>query len=327
MKLRGTPEERRTWRQNRADCLAVISEKAARIIARPVWLVCLCCMRDTTGAEIERQLAGCADAFRLAVLDVCLRERFDGYGRTWEDWRARRLAVICILFAYLCQRSEYHGAVVWTVRGVPKGALQVATRISTMIGGMQVKHAPHLNTVWTDLAELRAAGILDVEQFAACKVPAWARGKARVNSKGQTEQWAFSYYFLRICPWRNGADGGRVIPVPRGSIRRRLKSPKAETQQAIDGRREREREQQAAAPAASEIERWERETAEREERERYDREAEQLAALAREQSAQVRERLKQRRAPSPTPAQPNNERERFRAVYRQQFGTGPPEAD
>jgi hypothetical protein len=188
-------------------------------------------MRDTTGREIERHLEAMADAFAIAVVDVSLREHWAGYGRTWEDWRARRLATLCIFFAYLCQRSEFHGRIVWVVRGIPKGALIVATRISTMIGGIEYKHEAHPNTLHSDFLELRRAGLLLADQFDANKVPAWCRGKVKTDGQGKPQtdkngrplQWAFNYYFLTVCPWPDGGDGGRIVPTPRGKGIRRLK--------------------------------------------------------------------------------------------------------
>lgn len=225
-------EARRQWSALRATALECISEAACRIIPRPVWLVCLACMKDTTGAEIERHLQAMSDAFAIAVVDMALREHWAGYGRTWEDWRARRLATICIFLAYLCQRSEYHGRVVWAVRGIPKGALIVATRITTLIGGVEYKKEAHANTLFSDFVELARGGLLLTDQFPASKVPVWCRGKVKVDGNGNPRtdkngrplQFAFNYYFLAICPWPDGGDAGRIIPTPRGTGIRRLKA-------------------------------------------------------------------------------------------------------
>lgn len=293
MKNRWSPEARRAWRDNRQDCLEVISEAAARVIVRPIWIVCLCCMRDTTGVEIERHLQGCADEFRLAVTDVCLRENWGGYGRTWEHWRARRLAVICILFAYLCQRSEYHGAVVWVVRGIPKGAIAVATRINTMIAGVQFKWRPHKNTLLSDFRELQRAGILDTAQFDSRKVPAWCRGnvktdedgRPRLDKSGRPVQWAFSYYFLLICPWPGGGEG-RVVPTPRGRAIRRMRA-NAQPQLKADAKREHQKREREDGPTAAELGALEHRWAAQEEMQRR---GEDTAEMRARVSATLRER-------------------------------------
>lgn len=216
---RGAWRNPATYLADRAAALVWMSAAPARVIKLPVWLVCIACMRDGSGREIERQLSAMLVDFQVAVLDVALGLGPDGrYHRTWSSWRARRLATICILLAYLCQRSKYHGAVVWMVRGIPKGALAVATRLRSTRFAKEVIRQPHLNCVWTDIRELCESGLLirPEKQFSHKKVPPWCKGHPKINSKGEVEQWAFNYYFLTVCPFEHGLQG-RIVPAPRES--------------------------------------------------------------------------------------------------------------
>lgn len=217
---------RSAWRnpvkyaKDRLAKLADIACEPCRLVKAPVWLLCIACMRDQSGREIERHLLAMREEFRIRVYDVALAQRVDldgvvSYLRTWTDWRARRLATICIFLAYLCQRSRYHGVVVWMVRGIPKGAIAVATRLRATRLGQEVLQQPSLRCVYTDLEELTQSGLLIRAQFAWNKVPPWACGQPKKDAKGRITQWAYSYYFLTVCPFDTGLSG-RITPAPRG---------------------------------------------------------------------------------------------------------------
>jgi len=224
---------RSAWRDpvkyaaDRAVALVDHAAAAMRIVKVQQWLVTIACMRDTTGREIERHLSAMRGEFQIAAFNVCLALGADGqYHRTWESPRARKLATILIFFAYLCQRSKYHGVVVWMIRGIPKGALAVAVRMrSTRFGCEVLGDFAHLNTVYSLIDELCRSGLLirPEKQFAASKCPSWCVGKPKPDPRrpGEMMQWAFNYYFLTVCPYVDGLEG-RIVPAPRDTAAPKL---------------------------------------------------------------------------------------------------------
>lgn len=221
------------------------------VVPRRVWLMCVACMRDTTGVAIDEQLAYCRAEFRERVYDIALREHHDGYGRTWQSWRARRLATIAMFFAYMAREAIYtgydeshQGERVWMIRGIPKGALQVATRIYTLVHGVALKVDPSLNTIYTDICELVESGLLlKPEQYAWNKVPRWACGKQKADGT----QWAFMYYFLTVQPFE-GAAPTKVFKTPAAAPLRAAKPQAPVSPPAV-----------VEAPAADELDRLDEE--------------------------------------------------------------------
>ncbi len=212
------------FQQERLLKLAGMTLAPPRIINQHVWVVCLCCMADTTGREIERQLEAFRPQYARWVLDLALREHWAGYARTWEDWRARRLAVELIFFGLLAQRSKYHGEEVWMVRGIPRGAIAWASQRHTMIGGKAYNVEPHFNSVYSDLCELVESGILlPPAQFSQDKVPPWTCGAQKkdrygnliFNKDGSPMRWAMNHYFLTEAPFDRAPR--KVYAVPMGA--------------------------------------------------------------------------------------------------------------
>lgn len=237
--------KRIAWREARELALEGIAEASCFIVARRLWLMSIACMRDTTGSQIEFQLAATRDEFRIAVTDLALREHWTGYGRTWESWRARRLATLALFLAHLSRPATYHGAPVWMVRGIPKGALMVACAMRTAIAGLGVKVEPSPNTVYSDLCELVAAGIIHPPaQFAWWKVPKWARGRSQAS--GQC--WAFMHYFIRVQPF-DGAAPTKIFRAPEGRIMHARKPDRKAPDAGVD------------APSAVELDRLDAELA------------------------------------------------------------------
>lgn len=197
----------------RTAALDGIALAPVRVVNLKLWWVCIRCMRDTAGVQIERQLIAMRDEYAHAVREVALGWNGSEFTRGWDDWQARRLATLLIFFAYLCQRATLKGKTVWMVRGIPKGALSVATTRRRMVVGEESKKVPHRNTTFGDIAGLCNSGLLTRHQFAWFKVPDWACGKRKLDKDGNEIQWAFAYYFLHVCPFKSGMSG-RFVTCP-----------------------------------------------------------------------------------------------------------------
>lgn len=208
------------------------AEARAIVAKRGHMLACWSMIRDTTGEEIERHLATLARPYVERLLEAAWRVRDGRPTRSWQHWSARAIAAVGWFLGLHAMPTELHGRPMYRVSGFTMTFFRMLCSSFEWVDGEQQRVMVgrstfgHVSTKrgsqfagdgW--MGELVRVGLVESHQFDADKVKPHERGPLKVNPiTGETQQWAFNQWFLKISPF----EPGELKPRPLGKRRNKF---------------------------------------------------------------------------------------------------------